>query len=118
MPYLEPIFIQPHDRLQDLNKALLTLLIKLMKLDIDLHYTDEYQRSSDVLIDLREAFKPGNTLTMINGIQKIWHLEEVPYINVFGHSGSLNGSVSCIDLLMNTGPQSKAILEQMLSSHQ
>jgi hypothetical protein len=118
MPYIEPIFLQRQDSLLDLNNAILTLLIRLIKLNIDLHLTDAYQAPTDESTDLRTAFKPGNTITRINELQKKWHLSEVPYINVFGHSGSLDGSVSCIDLLMNAGPESKTILQQMLSSHQ
>jgi hypothetical protein len=113
MPYLEPFYEKRHKYLFEFNKELLALMIKLMKLDVTLSYTDVYDNNSDGIADLRRAFKPNKGMKEIIVDEKKWRLREVPYMQVFeGSVCSL--SISCLDLLFNEGPQSKNILKQMV----
>jgi hypothetical protein len=112
MPYLEPFYNKPYAYLFEYNKELLMLIIMLMKLDVRLSYTSVYDRSPTGTTDLRSVFKPGKIPSdiSIGPVTRIF--KEVSYMRVFGSTSLLN--VSCLDLLFNEGPQSKAILQQIL----
>jgi len=114
MPYLEPFFERRYSYLFQFNKDLLELMIKLMKLDVMISYTDAYNIAPDGVTDLRKAFKPRKEIEGLMVGQKKWQLREVPYMQVF-EGVSVGLSVSCLDLLFNEGPQSKNILKQMVS---
>ena len=109
--YFEPFYIRQYDNLYELNNELLMLLIRLMKLDVKINYTDIYEQSPDSKTDLRHAFKPDKQVSDLTVKQKEWRLREAPYIQVFGAN---NMQLSSLDLLFNTGPESKAILSQMV----
>lgn len=88
-------------------------MIKLMKLDMTISYTDVYENAPDDMTDLRKAFKPGKSIEEIIVEQKKWQVRQVLYMQVFDGIGN-SLSVSCLDLLFNEGPQSKNILKQMV----
>ena len=113
MPYLEPFYDEQHTHLFKYNRELLSLLIRLMKLDVTISYTDSYEKELNDTADLRKAFKPGKEITEINIGQKKWQIQEISYMRVFDIAYASN-SVSCLDLLFNEGPQSKNILRQMI----
>ena len=113
MSYLGPFFEKQHKYLFQFNKELLELMIKLMKLDMTISYTDVYENAPDDMTDLRKAFKPGKSIEEIIVEQKKWQVRQVLYMQVFDGIGN-SLSVSCLDLLFNEGPQSKNILKQMV----
>ena len=113
IPYLEPFYDKQHKYLFEYNKELLNLMIRLMKLDVTISYTDIYERKIDGTVDLRKAFKPGKELTEMNVGHKKWEIQEVNYMRVF-ENANISTSLSCLDLLFNEGPQSKNILKQMV----
>ena len=115
MPYLQPFYEQQHTSLFEYNKQLLDLLIRLMKLNVTLTYTDTYEKEPIAKTDLRKAFRPSYDLTEVMIAENKYMIREVPYMRVFDNeSHSLH--LSSLDLLFNEGPQSKKILEQMIVS--
>ena len=114
MPYLEPFYMKKHTHLFQFNKELLELMIKLMKLEVTLSYTDVYVKEDDSMKDLRRAFKPGKEIDEIMVGQKNLQLLHVPYMHVF-EGIERPSSCSCLDLLFNEGPQAKNILKQMVT---
>lgn len=106
MPHLEPFYEKQFTHLFEFNKELLLLIIRLMKLEVKLNYTDAYEAQPIGMTDMRKAFKPGVAIDNVTS---------VPYMQVF-ESINDSHSLSCLDLLFNEGPQSKEILKQMLVS--
>ncbi|MCW3127175.1 MAG: WbqC-like family protein [Bacteroidetes bacterium] len=114
--YFRPLFSgRRYEHLYEFNKDLLLLMIKLMKLDVSVTYTDTYEKQPAEKTDLRHIFKANQKMTDLMISQKKWHLSEVPYIKVFGNVDVLSTNLSCLDLLFNTGPEAKDILRQMVS---
>jgi hypothetical protein len=113
MVYLRPFFDKRHVSLFEYNRELLKLLIRLMKLDVDVHFTEVYEKETVGQTDLRYVFKPSYELKEVNIETNKYLLKYVPYMTVFRRENiSLN--ISCLDLLFNEGPQSKVILKQMM----
>jgi hypothetical protein len=113
MSYLKPFYEKKHTNLFEYNKELLELLIRLLKLEVKLTYTDMYEKHPDGKTDLRNTFKPGRSLDGFIMDDRKWYLKEVSYMRVFdSEDHSLN--ISSLDLLFNEGPQSKNILQQMI----
>ena len=114
MSYLEPFYSKKYSHLFDYNKELLLLLIRLMKIDVAISYTDVYDKAPANATDLRRYFKPGRIPDdyIINGFRL--GLTMVDYMHVF--EGERTPDLSCLDLLFNEGPQSRSILQQMVIS--
>jgi hypothetical protein len=113
MPYFEQFFEKTYTHLFDLNKELLHMLIRLIKIDVAITYSTVYDKAPDGIIDLRNAFKPNREISEIVLKDKKVQLHEVRYMQVFENLPS-NNSISSLDLLFNEGPQSKNILKQMV----
>ena len=112
IPYLKPFYEKQYTTLFDYNKELLILLIRLMKLDVKLHFTDTFEKIPTGKIDLRKSFKPGKEMVEVGR----WKIVNVPYMRVFDTpESSLN--ISSLDLLFSEGPGSKVVLEQMVVRH-
>jgi hypothetical protein len=111
--YFEPSK-RRYESLFEFNKELLLLIIKLMKLDVKIDYTEAFEKSDAHDTDLRQLFRPNKAIEEFTMGERKWH-SEVPYIKVFGAIDVVNTQVSCLDLLFNTGPEAKTILQQMVS---
>lgn len=113
MPYFEPFYDRRYTHLFEYNVYLLKLIIKLMKLNVTLSFTNVYEKDPTIT-DLRSCFKPGKIPNdyIIDGSRL--SLINVDYMRVFDGDRSLD--LSCLDLLFNEGPQSKSILQQMALS--
>jgi hypothetical protein len=114
MPHLEPFYDRRHSSLFDYNKDLLHLLIRLMKLDVSILYTEAYEKYPHDMVDVRKLFKPGKEIKEISLSSEKWQVKEVDYIRVFDCAVDPL-SLSCLDLLFNEGPQSKSLLKQMVT---
>ena len=97
---IEKILLQPHERLVDLNDALLVHLLKKLKIDCKITYTEDYlpatNNSSSTLCDFRATLcakhaQPSVTLP--------------PYSQVFDTRYGFLPNLSILDLLFNLGPQ-------------
>lgn len=112
---VEPLFRQRYDSLWEWNEAWLALLIRLMKLDINITYTDSYDRIPAGKTDLRQMWKPGKLPQAIKVGEERWHIQDIPYIKVFGEVDTMATGLSSLDLLMNEGPASVDILKRMVT---
>ena len=106
VPFFEPFYQTQYKHLFEFNKELFSMLIRLMKLDVKLNYTDTYDVQAHGMTDYRKSFKPGKTID---------NVIMVLYIRVFEGVEPSSG-LSSIDLLFNEGPHSKEILRQMIIS--
>lgn len=113
MPYFEKFYDRQYSHLFDYNKELLQLLIRSMKLNVNITFTDTYEKEPIGKTDLRKTFKPGKSFNEILVGKDLWQLKEVSYMRVFDTNVS-SLSLSAIDLLFNEGPHSKNILQQMV----
>ena len=80
----------------DYNEQLLNMILKFLKMPVQLKYTEEYFRNQDALTDYRNAFKP----------KKDPAFEQKPYFQVFEERKGFIKNLSIVDLLFNQGPQS------------
>lgn len=98
---LEDLLMQRQERLIDFNNALLHLAIKWLKLDCDLHFSDQFTPAGAHSADYRY-----NTAA-IPSPQK-------SYYQVFCAKTPFQPNLSILDLLFNLGPDAK---EYLLEEH-
>ena len=101
-PYLEPIFTKKHDFLFDLNHQITSLLLKLLKLQAKIEFSEtyclNYEGNSDI-VDFRDGYK---ILSQLNSNKK--------YPQVFEDRHGFIPGLSILDLLFCMGPNSKLFL--------
>ncbi len=91
----------------DLNQNILTICLKLLKLEKPVGRTKAYHKDTEGnILDLRGIISPKEDYTK----RQIYH--PVEYIQVFGKDFAANLSV--IDLLMNEGPNALTIVTKSL----
>lgn len=96
-----PFYQQRYERLFDYNAALLELLLRLLKIDRQVGFTDSYRQDYAAELDFRQVIHP----------KKSYPETEVhPYYQVFGNKHGFIPNLSIVDLLFNHGPQSKRYL--------
>ncbi len=102
--YYEDDFVrfyeQKHDFLFDFNIEQLQLLLKCMKINRSLGFTERYTSRVEHL-DYREAIHPKKPSLLMN---------PEPYYQVFKDKHGFLPDLSVVDLLFNQGPQSKSYL--------
>lgn len=101
---LESIMLQKHERLIDLNDALLRYLLDKTKISCTLVYTTDYQATIEGGQDYRY------TLTSKKGCDSP---TLPPYSQVFDSRLGFLPNLSVIDLLFNIGPESKRYLTNL-----
>ncbi len=93
-PELEPIIAQQWGFLCDLNIELLTTVIRLLKIDLTLAFSDSYIEHAEH--DFRDAISPKRRLTQPDAA-----FMPVQYWQVFGN---WEPNLSIVDVLMCEGP--------------
>jgi hypothetical protein len=78
------------------NEELLQMILKFLKVQVKLTYTDDYHRDQAKLIDYRNILHP----------KKDAVIEQKPYFQVFEERKGFLRNLSIVDLLFNQGPQS------------
>lgn len=91
-----PFFEKKWDFLFDFNTELLQVLLNLLKIKIDLSYSEEYEREYSDLVDFRQEMNPKAQITYSNK----------PYFQVFDDRNGFIPNLSIVDLLCSQGPQS------------
>ncbi|MEB0261405.1 MULTISPECIES: WbqC family protein [unclassified Mucilaginibacter] len=81
--------------LLDYNTELMALLLRLLKIKMDIQVTDTYETTYPNLTDLR---------TILNG-KNADHTQQKPYFQVFEERRGFLQNLSIVDLLFNQGPQ-------------
>lgn len=87
------------DFLFDLNEAMLQLLIKLLKMKVEINYTDEYQKDF-AGADFRQNINPKQT----------YDFQQKTYFQVFDDRQGFLKNLSIVDLLFNQGPNASNYL--------
>ncbi|MEO8886942.1 MAG: WbqC family protein [Mucilaginibacter sp.] len=97
--YYEDDFVRFYENrytyLFDYNEELLNLALKLIKLPLNIIYTNSYEKEYPELIDLR------NTMSA----KKETVMQQKPYFQVFEERKGFLKNLSIVDLLFNQGPQ-------------
>ena len=131
---LEQILMQRHERLLDLNDALLHYLLKKLKVDCQITYTDTFTppTTPPSPTDLRTLLTDKHTLPtnsrnshtntqtppdthtpqLFNFQFSTFTFQFPPYPQVFDTRLGFLPNLSAIDLLFNLGPEAKQILIQ------
>ena len=118
---LEKILLQRHERLLDLNDALLHYLLKKLKINCQITSTDNFTPPSGAPspTDLRTLLTDKHTLPTDNHTPQpqnstfqfsFFNFHFPPYPQVFDTRFGFLPNLSAIDLLFNLGPEAKQIL--------
>jgi len=91
-----PFYEKKHEYLFDYNEELLTLLLKLLKLDVQYSYTKDYEKEYPDFEDYRNTILPK--------IESDYQTK--PYFQVFEDRNGFMPNLSIVDLLFNQGPRS------------
>jgi hypothetical protein len=95
-----PFYEDKFEFLFDYNEKLLTLVLKLLKINLPFNYTETYQARYNNLTDLRSSIHP----------KKEMQLEQKRYFQLFEERHGFQKNLSIVDLLFNQGPQAGSYL--------
>lgn len=99
---IEKVLMRQHDRLIDLNDALLQMLMKKMKISCNIDYTQDYYAENSMgITDLRLSLtnKHSQATTPLPS-----------YSQVFEERFGFQTNLTVLDLLFNMGPEAKNYL--------
>jgi hypothetical protein len=96
-----------HERLFDLNLALIRFFIEKIGLKVDIRLTEDYVREPQ-MVDLREAIHPKRPNSILSDLEL-----EKPYFQVFSQKHGFQSDLSVMDLLFNEGPDSILYLKKL-----
>ena len=96
-----------HERLFDLNLALIRFFIEKTGIKVDLQMTQDYEREPQ-MEDLREVIHPKRPDTILSELDL-----EKPYFQVFAPKYGFQSNLSIMDLLFNEGPDSILYLKRL-----
>ncbi|RYE24387.1 MAG: hypothetical protein EOP51_07580 [Sphingobacteriales bacterium] len=104
---LEPVFLQPYERLIDFNMASIQWLKQQLKLSFTEETISEYKKVYDNnTLDIRRSLKPGKEKDDLQGT--------APYYQLFSERNGFLPNLSMLDLLFSEGPQSLHTLKTMV----
>ncbi|MBN1108026.1 MAG: WbqC family protein [Bacteroidales bacterium] len=93
---IEDIIMAGHKYLLDLNMYLLESVLKMIKLEVKVSYTEIFEPPDVQPFDFRYKISP----------KKPVNYQAEPYTKVFNVGDEMAGRLSIIDLIFNTGPLS------------
>ena len=96
-----------HERLFDLNLALIRFFIEKTGIKVDLRLTEDYEREPQ-MEDLREVIHPKRPNTILSELDLV-----KPYFQVFAPKYGFQSDLSIMDLLFNEGPDSILFLKNI-----
>ena len=96
-----------HERLFDLNLALIRFFIDKTGIKVDLRLTQNYEREPQ-MDDFREVIHPKRPNTILSDMDL-----EKPYFQVFAPKYGFQSDLSIMDLLFNEGPDSIIYLKHL-----
>lgn len=92
----EPFFTERFEKLFDFNRRLMELLIELLELDVNITYTNSYQKRCDDGVDFRSRMLPAQIAD-----------SGITYRQVFQEKTGFLPDLSIVDLLFSEGPRAK-----------
>jgi len=111
---LEKILMQPHQHLVELNDALLQYLLKKLKVNCSITYTEDYLPVASTAPSEWGTDSPNpdfRTTLCAKHAQAPFGL--TPYSQVFDTRFGFQPNLTVLDLLFNMGPESKAYLQKV-----
>jgi hypothetical protein len=105
-PDIATLYETPYERLVDLNRAQLALILKLLRLKKDIVYASSFVETTEDL-DLRSQLHPKHSFKEDARIQQMLTM---PYYQTFGAKFEFVPNLSILDLLFNTGLESRHYL--------
>lgn len=104
----EKIFRTPPEKLIDLNRQFLEVILKYSGINKSYSFTSEYHKAySDKTKDMRQLIMPKKRIAHNFSIEKY-----NPYIQVFSEIHPFVPNLSALDLLFNLGPEAASYLLQ------
>ncbi len=107
---LAPLFQNPHERLWDFSFQAFELTLKLLKVDLDISFTDRFVKDhGDSVVDLRSAILPNARKSRPDLIY-----QAPSYQQVFEPKIGFLPNLSVLDLLFSTGPNAADVLRSAM----
>ena len=101
--YFLPFFEKKYEFLFDYNMEILQTVCKLLKIDLNIHYTEDYVKNYEDITDYRQWIHPKKS------DEENYPLRIVtPYSQVFDYKFGFTPNLSIIDLIFNMGNESAA----------
>ncbi len=96
-----PFYERKHEFLLDYNIGQLELVLKILKINRFISFTENYEKSPESVIDYREAIHPK---------KESIYAPAKSYYQIFEDRHGFIPDLSVLDLIFNQGPQSKLYL--------
>lgn len=106
---IERVITGKYEFLIDLNDNALRIMCDATALEVRISFTDEYIGEGTVEHDYRYSITPKRAL-FVPGYKTI------PYTQVFSERYGFTGRMSIIDILLNNGPGTRALLQGSLEN--
>jgi len=102
--HISTVFNTNKPNLIFLNQKITALICKLIKVRPIISFTNAYENTPSVALDLRQMFTPKKNIR-----------SDFPrYPQVFEHTTGFTPGLSILDLLFNLGPDTKAYLKELV----
>lgn len=102
----EKLYNDPPKRLMEFNTALLKIVFKFLKTDLDLNYTTAYEFKPEGLADFREVIHPKHAIPYPEKPSTF-----IEYTQTFSNKYNFIPNLSIIDLIFNEGPEALDFLK-------
>jgi hypothetical protein len=103
----ETLYNQQFNNLAEMNFSFLNIIIKMLKFDVALSFSDSYQSFDSGLTDMRQKIHPKKPpyLCKLSAFSR--------YTQVFDKENGFIPNLSIIDLLFNLGPEATDYLKSL-----
>ncbi len=108
---IESIISDKYEFLLDLNERALREMCEAAGLEVRISYTDQFIREGTVEEDYRYSITPKRAVTVPG-------YKSLPYTQVFSERYGFTERLSIIDMLLNNGPGTRALLRGSLENGQ
>ncbi|MRR24508.1 hypothetical protein EG830_16165, partial [bacterium] len=103
------VISKPHTWLLDLNSEALDAVCGAIGLNIQAGYTDHFEPEGSMEKDYRYTITPKKEI-------RVPGIRDIPYTQVFGERYGFTPGLSIIDMILNNGPGTRALLLRSLEA--